>query len=111
MQWKSKLGISVFLCVLALLFALSAFAQARPMKSSGGISSGRSDTVHAEGAYVLREQDGYITVYSEASGIQSIEKTDIDVETLRSVDRDMLEQGIVAKTKDDLLCLLEDLGS
>jgi len=109
MQWKSKLGISVFLTVLALLFALSAFAQARPVKGSGSLPESGGE--NNQGAYVLREQDGYIAVYRDASGVQSVEKTDIDVDTLRRVDRDMLEQGIAAKTEDELLCLLEDFGS
>ena len=110
MQVKSKMGLAVLMLVLAVLFALSAFAQAglSISRSSGTAPAGGRENI---GTYILREQDGFIAVYGADSANTPLELTDIEVSTLRRVDQDMLEQGISAKSRDELLTLLEDLGS
>lgn len=61
--------------------------------------------------YILREYEGNICVYyMDNNGIPAI-ITDIPVEGLRSVDREMIERGIEVSTKEEVLKLLEDFGS
>lgn len=61
-------------------------------------------------AYILREQNGYVAVFS-SNPDQLLEVTAIPVDTLGSTDRALLETGITATDRQALLRLLEDLNS
>lgn len=64
-----------------------------------------------EAAYVLRAQDGRVAVYPRRRSAAPEQITAIELETLRSADRAMLQRGIPAADRQSLLMLLEDLGS
>ena len=55
--------------------------------------------------FVLREYDGCV---GESKPVTT---TDINVRTLREADRALLSAGLPAADKDEVLTLLEDLGS
>ena len=60
--------------------------------------------------YLLREEDGIVAVYR--SGENRPERlTEIETAVLRRADRAMLNRGIPAEDLDEVLQLLEDLGS
>ncbi len=61
-------------------------------------------------AYILKEQDGYVAVFSSNSETP-LQITGIPVAGLPSADRALLAEGITAADRGALLCLLEDLGS
>lgn len=61
-------------------------------------------------AYILKEQDGYVAVFSSNTD-QLLEMTAIPVSTLGRTDRALLESGITAADRQALLRLLEDLNS
>lgn len=63
--------------------------------------------------FVLKENDGYITVYTELTDEISnlIEKTDIQVESLREEDQNDLQDGIKIYGKSELSSLIEDFSS
>ena len=63
--------------------------------------------------FVLKENDGYITVYNELTDEISnlIEKTDIQVESLREEDQNDLQDGIKIYGKSELSSLIEDFSS
>ena len=63
--------------------------------------------------FVLKENDGYITVYNELTDEISnlIEKTDIQVESLREEDQNDLQEGIKIYGKSELSSLIEDFSS
>lgn len=62
-------------------------------------------------SFVLGIYEGNIAVfYGEFQQVPAIE-TDIDVLTLRAVDRELLSQGIKVSTYEEVLQLLEDFGS
>lgn len=65
----------------------------------------------AESGFVLREHEGYIAVYSAAKKREMLTLTDIKVDSLPTADRLELESGIFAGDNEQLLLLLEDLGS
>lgn len=67
-------------------------------------------TSYDTAAYILKEQDGYVAVFS-SNGQQLIEKTGIPVRSLRQADQTLLESGITADSHEALLSLLEDLNS
>ena len=61
-------------------------------------------------AYIVREQNGYVAVFS-SNPSALLEMTSIPVSTLPQADRALLSAGIVAKDRQALLTLLEDLNS
>lgn len=67
--------------------------------------------VDAEDAeFILREYDGCVAVFS-ADGGGPLTTTEIEVRSLREADRQLLGAGLPAADRDEVLTLLEDLGS
>ena len=62
-------------------------------------------------AYVLRDCGGNVAVYDAASLRIPLRVTDIETAYLRQTDRELLEQGLAVSSEEELLMLLEDLGS
>lgn len=60
--------------------------------------------------YHLKACDGYVAVYSGKGGGKPM-MTDIELSALGSADRAMIELGIPVADREQLLLLLEDLGS
>lgn len=119
MKSKTKYTISAILVIISLVMAASAVAagSAKPYNSTGGmetatpIISQAAEGRAVEDGFVLRELDGYIAIYSSAFDKRPTTVTNIEVANLRKVDRELLAQGIVANTQEELMLLLEDLGS
>ena len=65
----------------------------------------------AEAEYVLREYDGCVAVFASAVDKDPITLTDIEIETLRDADRQILNAGLAVADREELLTLLEDLGT
>jgi len=61
-------------------------------------------------AYILKEQDGYVAVFS-SNDSRLLQMTEIPVNSLRRADRTLLETGIAADSRETLLTLLEDFNS
>ncbi|MCR5663462.1 MAG: hypothetical protein K6G17_01130 [Oscillospiraceae bacterium] len=64
-----------------------------------------------EAEFVLRGQDGFVAVCPAGRRAKPERITDIELSTLRSADRALLERGIPVSDRRALLELLEDLGS
>lgn len=62
-------------------------------------------------AYILRDCDGYIGVYTPGKLRTPQDVTDIEVSRLRESDQKLLKEGIPVSSRDELLTLLEDFGS
>lgn len=60
--------------------------------------------------FILREYDGCVAVFA-AGDSTPITMTDIPVRDLREADRALLNAGLPAADRDEVLTLLEDLGS
>ena len=60
--------------------------------------------------YVLKDADGYIAVFYKGRGYPAF-ITNIPLASLRGVDREDVENGIVVETRQELIALLEDFGS
>lgn len=67
-------------------------------------------TSYGTAAYILKEQDGYVAVFS-SNDSKLLQLTSIPVSSLRKVDRTLLESGIAADSRETLLTLLEDFNS
>ena len=65
----------------------------------------------AEAEYVLREYEGCVAVFASVGDVSPLSLTDIEVDTLRSADRQLLRTGLPVSDREELLTLLEDLGT
>lgn len=62
-------------------------------------------------AYFLREDAGRVAVYEGRRSREPLAVTAIETASLRTTDRTLLRRGIPAADGEELLRLLEDLGS
>lgn len=99
----------VFIGAAALMLLALAF---RPGESSAAAEAAPVlvETEEQE-SYWLRAFNGHIAVFFDGDAEKPAIETTIDVDTLRDYDRQLLENGIEAKTYEDVLKLLEDFGS
>ena len=111
MKSTIKTAISLCLCAVSVITAAAAFR-------IGAESGPEEQTVAAMSypepereAYLLREREGFIAVFSADDTAEPITVTDIEVCTLNNNDRKLLQGGITAENKAELLSLLEDLSS
>lgn len=106
MTTRIKMYTAFTLAALALLSALTAGASAavRGVGQSAGFAG-------AENGYVLREHDGHVAVYYAGFDKIPAVVTEIEVGQLPEADRIMLSEGLGVETREELLLLLEDLGS
>ena len=66
--------------------------------------------VGEQAQYRLKACEGFVAVYSGKSDTKPV-MTDIELSALRGADRAMIERGIPINDRQELLALLEDLGS
>lgn len=66
---------------------------------------------YCEAEYILRDFEGYVCVFMPDGGDTPVSVTNIATDTLRGTDRALLADGIAVSSHDELLSLLEDLGS
>ena len=85
--------------------------QARPRESEQAEFSYVPSCSLAEAEYVLREYEGCVAVFSSVGDTSPMTLTDIEVGTLREADRQILKTGLAVADREELLTLLEDLGS
>ena len=99
-----------------LVMAVAAAALLAGYASVAGIGSGVGGDVPGlaeavENKFIIRAHNGKIALFSDSFASAPAVETDIDVSLLRAYDRELLENGIEANTYEDVLRLLEDLGS
>ena len=113
MNFKIKIAVLCVLCVTAVAMTVGAVKTiAAPDAVSTpptAVSNASVDDKNAE--YYLRDCSGYVAVFKGADSKTPIKVTDIETETLNTVDRSLLQQGIPAENKNELLMLLEDFSS
>ena len=61
--------------------------------------------------YYLRESEGRVAVYETERARKPLDVTEIELCCLRAADRAMVKAGIPVLSRQELLTLLEDLGS
>jgi len=60
--------------------------------------------------YLVKERDGFLTVFYKGRGYP-VFISNIPLASLRGVDRQEVERGILVETRTELIKLLEDFGS
>ena len=108
--WMKLAGCGV-LAVTAVLCASAAIGGI-----TGGVRASDEEGVvdwpltMDDAEFVLKEYDGCVAVFA-VGGHEPVTTTEIDVRTLREADRALLGAGLPAANRDEVMTLLEDLGS
>ena len=100
---KTVIRMVVTVCLLAVAVTMAAFTAAGFRKKPAETGS--------PGTFVLAEFDGSVAVFEGGNTERPVQVTDIGLDTLRAADRAMLEAGVPVSSKEELMALLEDLGS
>lgn len=70
----------------------------------------RANAARAAG-YTLAASDGYVAVYAGEGRKTPLRVTEIELATLREADRALIEDGLHAASREEVLQILEDLGT
>ncbi|NLW65016.1 MAG: hypothetical protein GXY26_02125 [Clostridiales bacterium] len=105
MNTKLKGAVLGVLIVAAIVCSVLAF-------SGLGYADGENDESVSEGTcYVLRDYEGHVAVFVENDPDIPMTVTDIQVNTLRELDRETMRTGLKVRSQERLMMILEDLGS
>lgn len=97
--------------VLALALVAAVSGPAAAFAFSGGEEEAPVRADGAENSYVLRDYEGYVAIFVENEPELPVTVTDIQVSTLRELDRRLLVTGMKVKGQEELVMILEDIGS
>ena len=115
MKMSIKIAVLSVMAIAATAMAVSAVKSIAVGQENNTaptvIDSATVSFEEADAEYYLRDCSGYVAVFKGEKSNTPIEITEIETETLNDVDRQLLKDGIPAENKNELLMLLEDLGS
>ena len=113
LQMRLKLALLMCLAAAAVYTGAEAWRSLQPVRENKLPEEvyarflARADTAE----FYLKDQGEYVAVYADARDREPLRVTDIELRCLRRADRAMLEAGIPVLSRQELLLLLEDLGS
>jgi hypothetical protein len=112
---RLKLKIALLLCLLgAALFtgaeALRSLRQVPDRRFPAEIYARFARNADSA-AFFLRRDGAYIAIFPGKRARDPVEVTGIELQGLRRADRAMIEAGLPVASRQELLQLLEDLGS
>ena len=100
------------LTVVTALCAVSPFVAGAAMSSQQpGADAPATSYDGAQAEYILRDYEGYVSVFASDADRKPLQVTGIEVAGLRRADQELLRGGITVGSQEQLLLLLEDLGS
>lgn len=113
MKLRIRIALLLLLSAGAMFAGAEAWSSIQPPDRSplSADMSARLDYRAASARYYLRPCEGYVAVYGGVKQRSPLSVTAIEVSNLRRTDKAMLERGIPASDRTELLELLEDLGS
>ena len=110
MKVKVKIAIIGMLVLLAAFLCAFAVIDSVSTEDGGAAISCMTENQEAT-CYVLRDYEGYVAIYVENDPSCPMTVTDIQVSTLRELDKKLLETGLKLYSRERLMMTLEDLGS
>lgn len=102
MKTGIKMIVCTFMAAVALTFAVFTFL--------GFAKKPQSLPENSEG-YILGEKDGNIAIFSSSEPSVPLSITNIELSQLRQADQSLVSIGITVANEEELMQLLEDLGS
>lgn len=109
MKAKLKIWLIGILCLFTVFFAAFVIIDFGEAKDESEAVSCMSEV--EENCYVLRDYEGYVAIFVENNPSCPMTVTDIQVSTLRELDKMLLETGMKLYSRERLMMTLEDLGS
>ena len=106
---KFKMAIIGVLCLITVFLAAFVIVDFGQAEERGEAVSAMAES--SEICYVLRDYEGYVAIFVENDPTCPMTVTDIQVSTLRELDKMLLETGMKLYSRERLMMTLEDLGS
>ena len=99
-----KIGIRLIICTvfLAIAVTMAAFTVTNLLD--------KHDPAN-DGLFVLGEVGGNIAVFGANDLKNPVSVTDIEVSSLRTADKALIQNGLITASEEEIRSLLEDLGS
>ena len=100
---KTIVRMIVTVGLMAVAVTMAAFTMAGFQK----------DDAARPGEYLVADYGGSVAVFDSADSSMEnpLQVTDIELGTLRAADRALIEIGVPVASREELMALLEDLGS
>ena len=112
MKNHAKTASIICLAVLSVLCGAAAYKTGNTETvPEEKVVAAMSYSASGETPYCLRDCEGFVAVYRQSDLTEPVTVTDIETLTLNDNDRELLQNGITAENKTELISLLEDLGS
>lgn len=111
MKTYTKAAAVLCLSALSVIMGIAAYKSGGELESEMETVAAMSYSEPKEESYCLRDCDGLVAVYYCSDMSSPVTVTDIETDTLNNNDRSLLQNGITAENKNELISLLEDLGS
>lgn len=111
MKKYAKATAVLCLTVLSAITGIAAYKYPYEVEPEEKVVAAMSYSEPKEKQYCLMDYDGFVAVYREGDFSEPVTVTEIEVDTLNNNDRLMLQNGITAENKTELISLLEDLSS
>lgn len=99
------------LCLMTAAALLSAGVAAASCVKAETVQAAACFAAPEESRYVLRDFEGYVAVFVENDPGCPMTVTDIEVSTLRELDKRLLQTGMKISSHERLMMTLEDLNS
>ena len=107
------------IALLLMLMGTAAFTGAEALRSlRTAPNAGFPEEIYQQFArnagtavFFLRQEGDYVAVYPARRNNTALRVTGIELKALRKVDQAMIREGLPVKSMQELLQLLEDLGS
>ena len=100
--------------ILGIIFAISIFTSlfsAVQYVSAAKEPSNNLSSIEAQSdGYLVKACDGFVGVYYSGEDYPAV-ITDISLDNLRQYDRELVVSGLEAENREQLMMILEDLGS
>lgn len=98
---RAHIKIISCVCLMAIALTMAVFTLAD--------LSPRGAAPQSETGYILGEYEGYLAIFDQ--GREPVSVTGIELGGLRAADREKVLAGIPVYSREELVALLEDLGS
>lgn len=97
--------------ILALALTAAVSGPAAAFAFGGGEDDVPVQAEETENCFILKDHGGYVAIFVENGPELPVTVTDIQVSTLRELDRELLAAGMKVQGQEELVMLLEDIGS
>ena len=98
---KLAIRVIVLTCLMAVAVTMAVFT----------LADFRRSAAEPTGVLMLGSYDGSVAVFDSGNRETPLRVTEIELDSLRAADRKIVEAGVTVSSPEELMVLLEDLGS